>query len=153
MFKMSLQSFMTFYCFAVKFFQANTTKIDSVGLLTKLFDLHQYHCGETATCGSSEHVEPSEFVIPVPCCMPCSCLPSCTEQQNCCPSSVNVTLTETTTTSGLDKMVLDNAKKKLKNGHKKDNKSLKRADGNTTELLEIEKLNIANTTELTTTVF
>ena len=67
------------------------TNNDSDLLLTKLRELHQYHCGETATCGSSEHVEPSEFTIPVPCCIPCSCLSSCVAQQNCCPWSVNGT--------------------------------------------------------------
>ena len=71
----------------------NETNMDTNALLTKLLNLHQYPCGETATCGSSKHVEPSEFVIPVPCCIPCSCLPSCVEQQNCCPWSVNGTHT------------------------------------------------------------
>ena len=71
--------------------QSNETNKESDALLSKLLYLHQDLCGETATCGSSEHVEPSEFVIQVPCCLPCSCLPSCLEQHNCCPWSVNGT--------------------------------------------------------------
>ena len=71
--------------------QRNETNKESDALLSKLLYLHQDHCGETATCGSSEHVEPSEFVIPVSCCIPCSCLPSCMEQHNCCPWWVNGT--------------------------------------------------------------
>ena len=89
-------------CLDVKTPQNNETDRDSDELLTKLLDLHRHHCGEAASCGSSDHVEPSEFVIPVPCCVPCSCLPSCKEQWDCCPLLGNQTLEIPMTTPGFD---------------------------------------------------
>ena len=106
--------FMDIYI-AAKTLQRNKTDLDSNDLLMKHLELHQYHCGETATCGSSEHVEPSEFLIPVPCCIPCSCLPSCVEQLNCCPIPVNGTLSGPTT-SELDEIVQENEKNETDDG-------------------------------------
>ena len=100
---MSLLSFLTVICCAATSLQTNTNAVGRYDVLKSHIELHQYHCGEAATCGSNEHVEPSEFVIPVPCCIPCSCLPSCVEQRNCCPWSVNGTRgVATTTESELD---------------------------------------------------
>ena len=145
---------MTFICFAVKLFQAETTDIDSNALLTKLLDLHQYHCGETATCGSSKHVEPSEFLIPVPCCIPCSCLPSCAEQQNCCPGSMNLTQSLPMTTSGLANIVLENVTNKADNNgmilQRKDLFTSNSTDENNPELSEMGELRIENSTVLDT---
>ena len=144
---------------AAQTFQKNKTNLDSNDILTKLLELHQYHCGEAATCGSSEHVELSEFRIPVPCCIPCSCLSSCVEQQNCCPVSVNGTLTEPTTTSGLDDIVQENETNKTDDGLIFDRKgvvSWKKTDENDekgenkTKLHKLDELRIANSTGLTT---
>ena len=98
-FKMILFSYMVYFFMDISFAVSvetvqsgdinNDKSIDSNTVVTELLQLHRLHCGETATCGSSEHVEPSEFLIPVPCCVPCSCLSSCVVQQNCCPFSVN----------------------------------------------------------------
>ena len=98
----------TYFYFALTSLQTNTVSTNSNFLLKTLFDLHQHHCGDTATCGSSEHVEPSQFIIPIPCCIPCSCLPSCVEQQNCCPWSVNGTYDTLIPITGLDDIVVEN---------------------------------------------
>ena len=135
---MNLLSFIVFVTyFSENAFQTNITVLDSKDFLTKLLELHRQHCGETATCGSSEHVEPSEFVIPVPCCLPCSCLPSCVENQNCCPFSNNETLTESVFSSRLDNNVQDNQSNLSQFGLHSVNKDIvkwNRSDEYTTEL-------------------
>ena len=146
---MGFLSFMTFICFTVTLLQANSTDFVNEALLTKLLYFHQYHCGDAATCGSSEHVEPSEFLIPVPCCIPCSCLPSCAEQQNCCPFPVNGTLTVPTTKSRMDTIVHENEAKMPNNGLgsvRKDMKTWNRTGENKAEL-EMGVFGIENITE------
>ena len=156
MFKMKLLSCMTVMlvaiCFQANALRRNETNIDNNALLIKFLDLHRYHCGEAATCGSSEHVEPSEFLIPVPCCIPCSCLPSCAEQQNCCPVSVNGTLTVPMTTSGLDNIGLEIGTNMSKDElilDRKDIVSLNETDDNKTDIDELDKLRIENSTHIT----
>ena len=143
---------MAFICLAVKP-QANTSDLASNALLKKLLELHQYYCGEAATCGSSEHVEPSEFLLPVPCCIPCSCLPSCVEQQNCCPVSVNGTLTEPMTTSRLNTIVQENEKIKSNNGLVSDTNDMTLFDWNKTgenkAEIETDEIRIENSTTFT----
>ena len=138
-------------------FNANTlldkTDLDNNAVLTELLDLHQYHCGEAATCGSSEHVEPSEFRIPAPCCVPCSCLPSCVELQNCCPGSRNRTQTVPMTTSGLGSTVIENETIEADNGMILERKNLVtsiRTDENESELNEIDELHNGNSTDFDT---
>ena len=128
------------------------TDTDSRLLLTKLRELHQYHCGETATCGDSEHVEPSEFAIPVPCCIPCSCLSSCVAQQNCCPWSVNGTRgVARTTPSELDYPGPDKGKSKMNDGlvlDKGDNDNRNYTDEKEEEHHVLDMVRFANSTEL-----
>ena len=135
---------------AAKTLQRNKTDIDSNDLLMKHLELHQYHCGEIATCGSSEHVEPSEFLIPAPCCIPCSCLPSCVEQLSCCPISVNGTLSEPTT-SELDDIVQENEKNETDDGLifvRKGVESWNKNDENKAGLHKLGELHIATSTGL-----
>ena len=127
------------------------TNNDSDLLLPKLRELHQYHCGETATCGSSEHMEPSKFAIPVPCCMPCSCLSSCVEQQNCCPWSVNGT------TSELDYPDQDKGESKTNDrlmlDDKDDNEHWNHTGVKEEEQHALDRARFANSTELDTENF
>ena len=132
-------------------FNVNTlrdeTDFDNNALLTKLLNLHQYHCGEATTCGISQHVEPSEIVLLVPCCIPCSCLSSCAEKQNCCLDSRN--WTQTVPTSGRGNTVPENDKNEADNGliiERKDMVSWNRTDDNKPELHETEVLRIENRT-------
>ena len=138
-------------CIAVKSLQTDTTDFDSNELLTKLLELHQYHCGETATCGSSEHVEPSKFArIPGPCCIPCSCLQSCTEQQNCCPFAVNETLETPTTVPQLETSDQDNGINETNNGSifvSNDIAGWDKSDENKTDQRTSIRFPIANGTE------
>ena len=124
-FKMILFSYMVYFFMDISFAVSvetvpsgdinNDKSIDNNTVVTKLLELHRHHCGETATCGSSEHVEPSEFLIPVPCCVPCSCLPSCVVQQNCCPFSVNGPVKAPTATFEVGDIIKDNEKNKTEN--------------------------------------
>ena len=138
--------------FDAKTLKRNETDVDNNALLIKLSDLQRYHCGEVATCGSSEHVEPSEFLIPVHCCIPCSCLPSCVEQQNCCPVSVNGTHTVPMTTSGLDNIGIKSGTNTSNNGFILDRKtimSLNDTGDNKTNLHKLDKLRIESRRQIT----
>ena len=145
-------SFMTIFCCIITSLQSNTTDTYKTNLLKALWDLHQYHCGETATCGSSEHVEPSEFVIPVPCCIPCSCLPSCVKQRNCCPWSVNGTSEAPITTSGLDDVVQDDGINKTNDGFGSEVKTVNWNNTDETDDKQrvLDRVHRAITTEKTT---
>ena len=141
-------------CFAVQPIQTTTTDLDSRSdLLIELLTIHWQRCGDTATCGSREHVEPSEFVIPVPCCLPCSCLQSCAEQQNCCPVSVSGIPGVPIPTSGLNGIGMGNETNWVDHKLTNDGKtgiSRSRTNENGTETRAVNHLNKTQDTENTT---